>query len=39
MRAAAETLAVEVADENLSPEQRKTAQAALSLLFSLALEV
>ena len=39
MRAAAETLAVEAADENLPPEQRKTAQAALSLLFSLALEV
>jgi len=38
MRAAAETLAVEAADENLPPDQRKTAQAALSILFSLALE-
>ena len=38
MRAAAETLAVEAADENLPPDQRKTAQAALSILFSLSLE-
>jgi DNA repair exonuclease SbcCD nuclease subunit len=38
MRAASEALALEVANKNLSPEQRKTAQAALSILFSLAME-
>jgi hypothetical protein len=38
MRAAAETLANEAADQSLTVEARQTAQAALSYLFSLALE-
>ena len=38
LRAAAEVLAQEAADDSLSPEVRQTAQAALSHLFSLALE-
>lgn len=38
LRAAAEALAQEAADHSLSPETRETAQAALSHLFSLALE-
>ena len=38
LRATAETLAAEAADERLSPEVRATAQAALSHLFSFALE-
>ena len=38
LRAAAEALAEEATDENLSPETRETAQAALSHLFSFALE-
>jgi hypothetical protein len=38
LRAAAETLAKESADDSLSPEARETAQAALSHLFSLAME-
>lgn len=38
LRAAAEVLANEAADETLSPEARKAAQSALSHLFSFALE-
>lgn len=38
LRAAAEALAQEAANDSLSPEARRTAQAALSHLFSLALE-
>lgn len=38
LRAAAERLAQEARDETLSPETRETAQAALSQLFSFALE-
>lgn len=38
LRAAAEVLTQETADDTLSPEARQTAQAALSHLFSLALE-
>lgn len=38
LRAAAEALAQEAADDGFSPEARETAQAALSHLFSLALE-
>lgn len=38
LRAAAEALAREAADESLSPETRQTAKAALSHLFSFALE-
>lgn len=38
LRAAAETLAREAADDTLQPEERATAQAALSQLFSFALE-
>lgn len=38
LRATAETLAHEAEDQNLSPEARQTAQAALSHLFSLAVE-
>lgn len=38
LRSAAEVLAAEAADETLSPEARETARAALSHLFSFALE-
>lgn len=38
LRAAAEVLASEAADDTLSPQARQTAQAALSHLFALALE-
>jgi len=38
LRAAAETLAKEAGDDTLPPEERETAQAALSQLFSFALE-